>query len=122
MLDLHVFSEGAAETAVRWWLDERLPAMSSTEQLIIVTGWGKSRAAYQKGDVRGRVIKVLHQMGVSMLPTLVIVDGTTGKVLTDWGRAAVMRNPKGCVAAWKAGGHGCSWVQLVTGGGSCILQ
>ena len=56
------------------------------------------------------------RLRVSMLPTLVIVDGTSGKVLTDWGRAAVMRNPGGCVQAWRAGGHGCSWCQLITGG------
>jgi len=61
------------------------------------------------------------RLGVSMLPTLVILDGRSGEVLTDWGRSAVMRNPEGCVNAWKAGGHGCSWVQLVTGG-RCTLQ
>ena len=41
------------------------------------------------------------RMGVSMLPTLVIVDVESGEVLTDWGRAAVTRNPDGCVAAWR---------------------
>lgn len=61
------------------------------------------------------------RLGVSMLPTLVIVDGTSGKVLTHWGRAAIVRNPNGCIESWKAGGHGCSWMQLVTGG-SCAVQ
>lgn len=65
--------------------------------------------------------RIQMRLGVSMLPTLVIVDGRSGKVLTDWGRSAVMRNPQGCVQAWKAGGHGCSWLQLVTGG-SCAVQ
>jgi len=64
---------------------------------------------------------IQEKLGVSMLPTLVIVDATSGKVLTDWGRAAVTRNPKGCVKSWKAGGNGCSWVQLLTGGG-CSVQ
>ena len=61
------------------------------------------------------------RMGVSMLPTLVIVDVESGEVLTDWGRAAVTRNPDGCVAAWRRGGHGCSWMQFLTGG-SCSVQ
>ena len=63
-----------------------------------------------------------RRLGVSMLPTLVILDAASGRVLTDWGRAAVMRNPKGCIEAWRAGGHGCSWLQLLTGGSSCSVQ
>ena len=69
-LDLHSFSEGAAETAVRWWLGERWPATSAApKQLIIVTGWGKSRSATQDSDVRERVAGVLIELGVAMLPT-----------------------------------------------------
>lgn len=60
-------------------------------------------------------------LGVSMLPTLVILDGTTGKVLTSWGRAAVSRNFDNCVKEWKEGGSGCSWMTLVTGG-SCNVM
>ena len=69
-LDLHDLSEGAAETAVRWWLEERVPAMSTPpKRLIIVTGWGKSRSALATGDVRGRTSRVLADMGVATLPT-----------------------------------------------------
>ena len=78
-LDLHNLSEGAAETAVRWWLEERLPLLSNPpEQLIIVTGWGKTRAAYQNGDVRGRIERVLQEMGAKMLPT-----DNRGRLLVD---------------------------------------
>jgi pentatricopeptide repeat protein len=78
-LDLHNLSEGAAETAVRWWLNERVPAMSAApERLIIVTGWGKSRSMLRDGDVRGRVERVLGGLGVSTLPT-----GNKGRFLVD---------------------------------------
>ena len=76
-----------------------------------------------------------HRLAVNMVPTLVIVDGSTGEVLTSWGRAAVLRNPEGCVESWKAGGNGCSWSKMVTGtdwgeesaascgvGGACLVQ
>merc|ERR1711966_423006 len=68
-LDLHSHSEGACETAVRWWLEERVPAMTSEpEQLIIVTGWGKSRSALQDSDLRGRVERVLADLRVPTQP------------------------------------------------------
>ena len=45
-LDLHDHSEGAGETALRWWLEERVPALRpKPNRLIIVTGFGKSRRA-----------------------------------------------------------------------------
>merc|ERR1711966_189895 len=81
-LDLHNHSEGACETAVRWWLKERVPAMTSEpEQLIIVTGWGKSRTALQDSDLRGRVERLLTELGVPTLPTdnpgMLLVDAHT---------------------------------------------
>ena len=68
MLDLHDHSEGAAETAVRWWLEERVPAlMPPADKLVIITGYGKSREAHQTTDVRGRVIQVVQEMGMLAL-------------------------------------------------------
>ena len=68
-LDLHDHSEGAGETAVRWWLEERVPAMTETsERLLIVTGRGKSRSARRNGDLRGRVERVLAELRVPTLP------------------------------------------------------
>ena len=68
-LDLHQHSEGAGETAVRWWLEERVPGMSGElKQVIIVTGWGKSRSAIQDGDLRGRVERLLAELRVPTLP------------------------------------------------------
>ena len=74
-LDLHDLSEGAAETAVRWWLEEgvrdRVNATPGAvpERLELITGWGKSRGVTDKGDVRARVETVLREMGATMLPT-----------------------------------------------------
>ena len=91
MLDLHEHSEGAGETAVRWWLEERVPAMiSEPEQLTIVTGWGKSRSALQDSDLRGRVERVLAELGVSTLP----VDNK-GRFLVNaqvWQRQQALRD------------------------------
>ena len=72
-LDLHDLSEGAAETAVLWWLEEGVPARlaagsATPQRLELITGWGKSRAAHQSGDVRGRIEALLSAMGAPMLP------------------------------------------------------
>merc|ERR1712118_57970 len=57
-LDLHNFSEGAAEAAVRWWLEEvvveRLGG-GATRRLELSTGWGKSRISSQQCDLRATV-------------------------------------------------------------------
>ena len=50
-LDLHYMSDGAAEAAVRWWLDERSTG-SATQRLDVITGWGKSRPVYKDSDIR----------------------------------------------------------------------
>merc|ERR1712194_571327 len=68
-LDLHKHSEGAAETAVRWWLGERVHAMTGEpERLIIVTGWGKSRSATSNSDLRTRVERLLTELHVPTIP------------------------------------------------------
>ena len=83
-LDLHDLSEGAAETAVRWWLEEGVPgrvaaaAGAAPERLELITGWGKSREVTQIADVRARVEAVLLDLGAAMLPTdnpgMLVVD------------------------------------------------
>ena len=75
-LDLHCMSEGAAETAVRWWLQEGVAEGAAAaagsvppERLELITGWGKSRPTTQDSDVRLRVHEVLRQMGAETRPT-----------------------------------------------------
>ena len=74
-LDLHDLSEGAAEAAVRWWLEEGVPSRvagepgAAPERLELITGWGKTRGVTDDGDVRGRVEAVLREMGATLLPT-----------------------------------------------------
>eukprot|EP00908_Phaeocystis_cordata_P002575 Transcript_12802.p2 GENE.Transcript_12802~~Transcript_12802.p2 ORF type:complete len:748 (-),score=139.50 Transcript_12802:42-2285(-) len=73
-LDLHYLSVGAAETAVRWWLTERVHERAKEPslmppRLIVVTGYGKSRNAHQTGEkVVDRVRTLLQTMGVTVLP------------------------------------------------------
>ena len=52
LLDLHGFSEGAAETAVLWWLEKirRECERRRVGQVVIVTGKGVHRAAWQSSD------------------------------------------------------------------------
>ena len=81
-LDLHDLSEGAAETALRWWLEARVLEVSPPpERLIVITGWGKTRVATSTGDVRGRVASVLAELGAPTLPTdnpgTLVVDART---------------------------------------------
>ena len=88
-LDLHDLSEGAAETAVRWWLEEgvhdRVNATPGAvpERLELITGWGKSRGVTDTGDVRARIETVLREMGATMLPT----DNLGILVIEMWPRA-----------------------------------
>lgn len=56
--------------------------------------------------------QVLNQLlGVAMLPTLVVFDRESGKVLTNWGRAAVQYNGDRCVEDWEKGKSGVSWLK-----------
>ena len=90
-LDLHDHSEGAAETAVRWWLEDPIPERlkdsdgATPKQLTIVTGWGKTREVYQTTDVRARVMAVLSEMDVPLAetdnPGCVLVD------VVEWQKA-----------------------------------
>ena len=67
LLDLHDLSEGASETALRWWLEKTFEA-SRAKRFTIVTGWGKSRGLHKDGDVRSRAIAVLVELGVPLVP------------------------------------------------------
>ena len=92
-LDLHDLSEGAAVTAVRWWLEERMPsAAAAPRELTIVTGWGKSRPSHKDGDVRGRVEAVLLEIDVPLLPTAnpgcIVVDATSWRERSPAGHAS----------------------------------
>ena len=69
---------------MRWWLEdvvpERLQAAGSAapRRLTIITGWGRTRAEHQTGNVRGRVVGVLREMNV---PTA--LTDNPGRVLVD---------------------------------------
>ena len=80
-LDLHDHSEGAAETAVRWWLDERVSNMKEqkSQRLLIVTGWGKTREDWGTSDIKKRVENVLKEMSLSTFPS-----ENAGVVLVKW--------------------------------------
>lgn len=89
---------------------------SEADMRAFAEGKGFLRVPYESAARRA----VSQKMGVSMLPTLVIVDGTTGKLITDWGRSAVTKNPQGCIEAWRKGEHGCGWFTMLAG--SCSGQ
>ena len=83
-LDLHNFSEGAAEAAVRWWLEEALGERlrgGATQRLEVITGWGKSREFIQNGDLRVVVEKLFHEMEIPMLATT-----NPGRLVVDLAR------------------------------------
>ena len=68
VLDVHDMSTGAGWIAVRWWLLEVLPPLLSSKQprcCIIITGWGKSRAIWQKSDVQTGIQDNLKSHGIA---------------------------------------------------------
>lgn len=75
-----------------------------------INGKGFLRLPYAPDSAR---TKCAQSFGVQALPTLVIVNGDTGAVVTTWGRSAVTKNPSGCLKEWQAGRHGVSWLQLI---------
>jgi pentatricopeptide repeat protein len=69
--DLHTFSCGAAEMAVRWWLGElpktlveRADRNEPLPTLCIVTGRGNTRPEYQSRDLRATIEELLIGLGV----------------------------------------------------------
>ena len=84
-LDLHaVTSEGAAEAAVRWWLDERLPGrlaageLAAPRRVVLVTGYGKSREPGQTGSLKRRALAVASELGT------VVEQPNPGRVVVEW--------------------------------------
>ena len=51
--------------------------------------------------------------GVTTLPTVVVVHVKTGKMVTNWGKAAVHYNPEHCLEGWRRGEHGISLLKAV---------
>jgi pentatricopeptide repeat protein len=62
-LDLHNYSEGAARLILQWWLSRtvaRRLEVSDRLDCIVVTGFGKSRQAWDTTDVREAALDVLQ--------------------------------------------------------------
>ena len=68
-IDLHDHSCGSGQLAVRWWLvevvAERLASDRNSKAFTVVTGWGKSREAWQTGDLQEEVSHLLRDCGIS---------------------------------------------------------
>lgn len=85
--------------------------MSSEQDMSEFTaGKGFLRMPFTPGSARE---KAAQEYQVQVIPTLVIVNGDTGAVVTTWGRSAVTKNPAGCVEEWRAGRSGVTWVQFL---------
>ncbi|CAM9814917.1 unnamed protein product [Scytosiphon promiscuus] len=82
---------------------------SEQEMRDYVAGKGFVRLPFEPEADRH---KAAESFGVQALPTLIIVNGDTGEIVTSWGRSAILKNPKSCVSEWRAGRHGVSWLQL----------
>lgn len=87
-----------------------LPLTSEPEMRNYITGKDFVRLPFEPESDRHRAAE---SFGVQTLPTLVIVNGDTGGVVTTWGRSAITKNPNGCLEDWKAGRHGVTWLQLL---------
>ncbi|CBJ26110.1 conserved unknown protein [Ectocarpus siliculosus] len=87
-------------------------SLDKSEQAMrdYITGKGFVRLPFEPESDRHRAAE---SFGVQALPTLVVVNGDTGAVVTSWGRSAITKNPNGCLKAWKEGNHGVSWLQLL---------
>lgn len=86
------------------------PLNSEQEMRDYVAGKEFVRLPYEpEADRR----KAAEAFGVQALPTLIIVNGDTGRIVTTWGRSAILKNPKECIREWRAGRHGVSWLQLL---------
>ncbi|CAG8559982.1 1694_t:CDS:2 [Ambispora gerdemannii] len=62
------------------------------------------------------------KLSVSTIPNLVIYNpaATKQKVVTTWGKSAVLKNPDHCIEEWRRGNHGISWLQLFKGNASSL--
>eukprot|EP00903_Cladosiphon_okamuranus_P013920 g12948.t1 len=83
---------------------------SEPEMKNYVAGKGFVRLPFEPESARHEAAR---SFGVQALPTLIIVNGDNGNIVTSWGRSAIMKNPQGCLDEWKAGRHGVTWLQLL---------
>jgi thiol-disulfide isomerase/thioredoxin len=59
-------------------------------------------------------LQTLNQvLGITMLPSVIVIDSKTGKTITTWGRACVQYNGQQCVEGWKRGEQGVNWVKTL---------
>jgi len=98
-LNVRCHSEGAGEVAVRWWLEERVPEMTTQpERLIIFTGWGKFRSAIQNSDLHGRIKRLLAELRVPTLPVdnrgCFVVDAQAWRRQQSQHNDLVLRSPQ----------------------------
>ena len=67
-VDLHGLSEGSARLALQWWLSKtvarRLEVLDRLD-CIVVTGYGKSRKAWQTTDIKAAALDLLSRLGLA---------------------------------------------------------
>jgi pentatricopeptide repeat protein len=66
-VDLHDLSEGSAVLALQWWLSKivaRRLEVCDRLDCIVVTGYGKSRKAWQTTDIKAAALDLLSRLGL----------------------------------------------------------
>eukprot|EP00435_Cladocopium_sp_Y103_P018947 s3611_g4.t1 len=66
-VDLHDLSEGAARLALQWWLSKtvaRRLEVCDRLDCIVVTGYGKSRRAWDTTDIKAAALDLLSGLGL----------------------------------------------------------
>jgi thiol-disulfide isomerase/thioredoxin len=63
---------------------------------------------------------ILRALRVSLLPTLVVVNARTGRVVTTWGRTVITLNARGALEAWERGESGLNPFSLLFRG--CVAS
>mmetsp|Transcript_25071 Transcript_25071/g.49050 ORF Transcript_25071/g.49050 Transcript_25071/m.49050 type:complete len:210 (+) Transcript_25071:1-630(+) len=57
--------------------------------------------------------ELIAKCSVTSIPSLVIVDGNSGEVITTSGRMAIQANPDSCIQSWKKGTSGVTWCDCI---------
>jgi pentatricopeptide repeat domain-containing protein 1 len=98
--DLHDHSEGAAITAARWWIEtEVIPwhfgeDASPDVSLELITGYGKTRQVWRKGELSGGDIKVaVMELLVDMEVPIDETDQNPGRLAIDRSRWRPQEEP-----------------------------
>jgi pentatricopeptide repeat protein len=90
--DLHDHSEGAAITAARWWIETEVTPWhfgddtSPDVSLELITGYGKTREVWRKGELSGGDIKA------AVMELLVDMEVPIDKTNRNPGRLAIDRS------------------------------